>query len=160
MPRAKINFALLAALLFMSSSVTSAPAACRLLPLPNNIFARGTPYVSIRKKLLAAGYRPSVDRTDSAYCNPPEPFEGHTVQCKAVPETEDCSGTGEGDCWLRLKDQAGNLLIVKTAGDGDPTTDRVIDWHLYCRSELRGSTTWIDFWAPGQHIGGKIYRGP
>lgn len=90
-------------------------AAARAEPLPN--VPRGAAYPAAREALIRSGWAPVGDPSDPASC------AGEDDRCR-WPETEGCSGTGQGFCTYAWKKNSARI-IVTTRGDDHPVVARV-----------------------------------
>jgi hypothetical protein len=126
-----------ALIILIAHDTMAATGKCSLLPLPKGTLYEGAKYMDVRKKLFAAGYEPAARRSRYLYCDPGGDIPRVIQLCAAMPDVEDCSGSGQGYCTLVVRDKLGNMLQIFTAGDGDPRRDRVWSWHLFCKGTPR-----------------------
>lgn len=108
------KYALIGCLL-AGSGVVAVSAQKNVLPK----FKAGTPYKTVRAKMIKAGWA-TYHSKDADTC-----MEGDE-RCQGRPEMEACSGTGAGYCTFLWK-RNGKMVVIQTAGD-DAEFDS-IEWY-------------------------------
>ena len=102
--------ALFAAAIFAAAPVFSAP--CNVQGLPK---ISGLSYHLARGKLIEAGFFPVLTATNPDLA----PWVDEPRKIYGYAEVSDCSGTGYGGCWYKLKNNKMQIIVYSRAVTGE-----------------------------------------